>query len=126
MRLFFKQSKGSTGAVDCNFGPKQGVGIVKNVKQAAEQESKQIWQLVLNGFNDRGAGWNTVRQQVLCFAEFDINVLTNIHHCLKPIGQVDFGKKIPELSGSALFAKIKRNFRISNTPEFRKLLSVTP
>ena len=38
MCLFFKQSDCSTGADDCNFGPKQDVGIVKNVKHAAEQE----------------------------------------------------------------------------------------
>ena len=39
MCLFFKQSQGSTGADDSNYGPKQGGGdSEKNVKQAAKQE----------------------------------------------------------------------------------------
>ena len=44
-------------------------------------------QQVLKGLNDRGAGWNTVRQQVLYFAELVINALNkfNIHHCFKTV-----------------------------------------
>ena len=39
MCLFFKQSEGTAGGADSNFGSKQGGGdSEKNVKQAAEQK----------------------------------------------------------------------------------------
>ena len=67
--LVFQAELGSTGADDSNCGQNKVVGIVKNVKQAAEQEEstnlgRTKRQQVLKDFNDMGAGWNTVRQQV--------------------------------------------------------------
>ena len=41
-------------------------------------------QRVLKGFNDRGSGWNTVRQ-VLYFAEFVINVLNKFSTLFKTV-----------------------------------------
>ena len=42
-------------------------------------------QRVLKGFNDRGSGWNTVRQQVLYFAEFVINALNKYSTLFKTV-----------------------------------------
>ena len=70
MCLFFKQSEGSAGADDSNFGPKQGgEDSEKKVNQVAEREEETNFgrtkrQQVLKGFD----GWNTMRQQVLYFA----------------------------------------------------------
>ena len=62
-----EQSEGSTGADDSNFGPKQGGGdSEKTLLKLPNKKSKQTYA----GFNDRGAGWITVRQQVLYFALF--------------------------------------------------------
>ena len=82
MCLFFKQSEGSTGADDSNFGPKQGGGnSEKTLRKLPNKKSKQT----LAGFNDRGAGWNTVRQQVLYFAEFVINALNKYSSLFKTV-----------------------------------------
>ena len=40
---------------------------------------------VLKGFKDRGAGWNTVRQQVLYFAKFVINALNKYSSLFKTV-----------------------------------------
>ena len=89
MCLFFKQSVGSTGAYDSNFGPKQGGGnSEKTLSKLRKQKSKQTLagckrKRVLKSFNDRGAGWNTLRQQVIYFAEFVINALNQYSSLLK-------------------------------------------
>ena len=42
MWLFFKQSEGSTGADDSNFGPKQGCGVrEKAFSKLSNKKSKQ-------------------------------------------------------------------------------------
>ena len=59
---------------------------------------------VLKGFDDRGAGWNSVRQQMLYFAQFVINslnkhsslfktVLILLQHFLLPYLQYELNSK---------------------------------
>ena len=42
-------------------------------------------QRVLKGFDDRGIGWNFVRQQMLYFAEFVINSLSKHSSLFKTV-----------------------------------------
>ena len=77
---------------DSNFGPKHGGGDREKtyVKQAAEQEELTNFgrtkrQQISKGYNDRGAGLNTVRQRVLYFAEFVINALNKYSSLFKTV-----------------------------------------
>ena len=82
--LVFQVSVGSTGANDSNFGPKQGGGdSEKTLSKLPKWMGRTKRQRVLKGFNDRGSGWNTMRQQVLYFAEFVINALNKYSSLFK-------------------------------------------
>ena len=66
------------------LGKNKMVGIVKKtLSKLQNKKSKQTLARLKKGFNDRGAGWNTVRQQVLYFAKFVINALNKYSSLFK-------------------------------------------
>ena len=91
MCLFFKQSEPMAAV----WGQNKVVGIVKKCKaccrtlcgrtRRVKNFGRTKRQRVLKGFSDRGSGWNTVRQQVLYFAEFVINVLNKYSTLFKTV-----------------------------------------